>query len=407
MTGPPRLLLVECAALATPADDDGGRHLRLLGRVVEHLASVCPWVDVVRPGVCALPVRGPARYFGTEQAVAGRVRETVAAALASTPSSPPGPDGEIRLGIAEGLFAAALAASTGTTVPPGETPRFLAPWPVDVLGDPELAGVLARLGLTTLGRFAELPAADVLARFGAAGARCHRVARGLDGELPGDRVPGMAQRLVAVLGRELALVERQPGFWGGASAADERAEEVLTTLQRRLGAEAVVVPVLAGGRGLAERCRLVPWRPRAGSGAQGRDAPGRAGPPWPGAVPLPAPARVLVTACPAELRGGGDVPVGVTGRGLLTARPERLSVAGGPWCPVVAWSTPWPLEEGWWSAGQRVARLQVLAGAVPAGACPAGAAPGGAVPARDVPGGERAYLLVLERGRWRVEAVYD
>lgn len=402
-----RLLLVECPSLAAPGEDDGDRHLRRFARVVESLASVCPWVDAVRPGVCALPVRGPTRYFGSEQAVTGLVGRTVAAVLEGAGS---GGD-EVRLGIAEGLFAAALAAEAGVAVPPGETPAFLSPWPVDVLGDRELADVLVRLGLGTLGAFAGVTPADVLARFGAAGVRCHRVARGLEGELPGYRAPGLGRRLVAVLGRDLALVDHQPEFWGGASAADERAAGALTVLQRRLGVEAVTVPVLGGGRGPADRCRLVPWRPRSASSQQedakrggrgetgkgkgkGKERNGRQddGPPWPGRLPPPAPARVLAWECAAELRAEGDLPVRVTSRGLLTGRPRLVSVAGGPWREVAAWSAPWPVEERWWSRGRRrAARLQVLA------------RPGPGPARRD----ETAYLLLVERGRWRVEAVYD
>ena len=88
----------------------------------------------------------------------------------------------------------------------------------------------------------------------------------------------------------------------------------------------------------------------------------------------------------AEVADGDGAPVAVTARGLLTGRPARLSVGGGPWMPVTGWSAPWPVEERWWSRGRRrAARLQVLAG-----------------------GSEgRAYLLVVERGRWRVEAAYD
>ena len=392
----PRLLLVECPGLEAPDEDDGGEHLRRFARVVEALSSVCPWVDAVRPGVCTLPIKGPTRYFGTEEAVLDRVAETVAGALvsgaaarpsgaAAGPSGEVGEAGEVRLGVAEGVFAAALAARSGAVVPAGETPGFLAPWPVEVLGDPELADALVRLGLSTLGRFAAVPAADVLARFGAAGARGHRVARGLDGELPGYRVVGTGARLVAALGRALALQDRQPGFWGGTSAADERAAEVLTELQRRLGTEAVALPVLGGGRGPADRCRLVPWSPAAASPEP--KAPRRkvsSEPPWPGRLPPPAPARVTVGDRPVEMVDAASVPVGVTARGLLTGDPARLSVDGGPWTPVVAWSAPWPVEERWWSrARRRAARLQVLT------------ADG------------TARLLVVERGRWRVEATYD
>jgi len=51
---------------------------------------------------------------------------------------------------------------------------------VRALGDPELARLLRRLGLHTLGDFAALPEGSVLARFGADGVRAHRRARGID-----------------------------------------------------------------------------------------------------------------------------------------------------------------------------------------------------------------------------------
>jgi protein ImuB len=77
------------------------------------------------------------------------------------------------------------------------------------------------------------------------------------------------------------------------------------------------------------------------------------------------------------------VPVGVDGRGLLTGRPDRVSLAGGPWARLAGWSAAWPVEERWWTLGRRrAARLQVVA--------------------ED----GRAWLLVVERGRWRLEAVY-
>jgi protein ImuB len=51
---------------------------------------------------------------------------------------------------------------------------------VETLTVPDLPDVLRRLGLRTLGAFAQLPPRDVLARFGPDGARAHRLARGLD-----------------------------------------------------------------------------------------------------------------------------------------------------------------------------------------------------------------------------------
>ena len=66
---------------------------------------------------------------------------------------------------------------------PGQARAFLAPFPVGVLDGPgaaDLAALLPRLGIRTLGEFASLPAADVVNRFGAPGVIAHRLARGLD-----------------------------------------------------------------------------------------------------------------------------------------------------------------------------------------------------------------------------------
>ena len=409
--GPPRLVVVRCPDLEDGAPGGGGEgaRLRAFSLVVDALAELCPWRDPVRPGMCAFPARGPARYFGGEAAVLARAAELVGGA--ST----------VRLGVAEGVFAAELATRCGggdpagappgsppgrCVVPAGETPAFLAPWPVAVLGTPDLATVLPRFGVRTLGDYAALPVGDVVGRFGVPGAVRHRVARGLEGELPGARTPGLALRL-ARLRHGIALHDHQPGFWGGTSEADERAAVALTALQRRLGTEAVVAPELVGGRAPGERVRLVPWRAdRAGGGDGGagaggtfpRERPGTAAgtapaPPWPGRLPPPAPARTSAGTGagagtggahrPAELAGAGGEPVRVTARGVLTTAPARLSVAGGPWTGVTGWSAPWPVEERWWSrAARRAAHLQVT-----------------------VEGGA-AYLLAVERGRWWVAGAY-
>jgi protein ImuB len=84
----------------------------------------------------------------------------------------------------------------------------------------------------------------------------------------------------------------------------------------------------------------------------------------------------------AELADGDGHPVSVSGRGLLTAAPARLSVEHHPWSPVQAWAGPWPSDERWWSRShRRSARMQVVT-----------AGP--------------AHLLVVEQGRWWVEATY-
>ena len=152
---------------------------------------------MVRPGTCAIGVTGPARYFGGEEALARKITDAVAALGLAC-----------RAGVADGLFAAQLAARASADraangaadqapggpagrvpdragqpwviVASGGTPAFLAPYPVTALDVPELTDLLPRLGIWTLGDFARLPAAEAANRFGLPGARAHRLARGLD-----------------------------------------------------------------------------------------------------------------------------------------------------------------------------------------------------------------------------------
>lgn len=144
--------------------------------VVTTLEEIATKVGVSEPGVCVLPTRGPSRYFGGDEALAKHVALLVDEALRDTGSS-----SRCSVGIADGLFAAKLAASRSIVVPPGRSPAFLAPLSVNVLEwRSDLVGLLRRLGVRTLGDFAALPAADVLDRFGADGALAHRLASGLD-----------------------------------------------------------------------------------------------------------------------------------------------------------------------------------------------------------------------------------
>jgi protein ImuB len=142
------------------------------------------------------------------------------------------------------------------------------------------------------------------------------------------------------------------GLWGGT---DERIERGIARVQGMLGHEAVVVPVLQGGRAPADRQALVPWGERpAGLRATG--------PPWPGSIPPPAPARVLADPWPAALVGPGGQPVAVDDRGAVRGEPARFRTSPDePWQPVAAWAGPWPVEEWWWEGTpRRVARFQVV-----------------------------------------------
>ncbi|MER7704580.1 DNA polymerase Y family protein [Kitasatospora sp. NPDC097605] len=275
-----------CPALEL-RDRDPEAETRRFEPVVAAVEAFTPRVEVLRPGLCAIPVKGPARYFGGEEALAAKVQGAVTAALAASasasaavavaatgpqvhpadaepagsraeagrgdgagrgetglaevvplhpadaeradaeradaeraarrrtagtdelfaaapaardgarggfarpPAYPPAPAPGAatptaapsaplgRVGVADGLFAAVLAARAGVLVPAGRTAEFLAPYPVAALGDAGLAELLERLGLPTVGAFAVLPAESVADRFGPAGTVAHRLARGL------------------------------------------------------------------------------------------------------------------------------------------------------------------------------------------------------------------------------------
>jgi protein ImuB len=151
-------------------EHDPGRDARAFEPVVAAVEQVVAGVEVVRPGACALAVRGPARYFGSEERAAERIVEQVAQECGV----------EAQAGIADGIFAAGLAARAGRIVPPGQTRAFLAGVDVRALERPELTDLLRRLGVRTLGEFAALPVGDVLTRFGFDAALAHRLAAGLD-----------------------------------------------------------------------------------------------------------------------------------------------------------------------------------------------------------------------------------
>ncbi|MGI8662954.1 MAG: DNA polymerase Y family protein [Acidimicrobiales bacterium] len=481
-----------CPALVVLAPDPA-RDARSFEPVLGAMEALTPRIELTVPGRCAFGTLGPARYFGGDEALARR-----ALALADDALCGRRP---ISVGVADGPFAAALAAALGAgntgasggggllVVPEGGASAFLAGCQLEVLERPELVEVLRRLGLHTLGELAALPATDVLARFGPQGATAHRLASGLDprplatrspqpelavqSELdpPAERVEpaafvarALAEQLTGRLHargeactRVLVIAEtehgernerlwrmegagtagalgpaaiaervrwqldgwlsgakrptagitllrlepdevvaakgRQLGFWGSAGVADERVMRALARLEGLLGPESVTVPEWRGGRLPGELVAAVPAgavdlsaaRPAAkpaASTSSGVPLPGER--PWPGALPSPSPATVPAEPTEIEVLDANGAPVGVDGRGTLSATPERLR-AGRNERRVAAWAGPWPVEERWWDpvTHRRRARFQVLTD------------------------DGVARLVVLENGRWSIAAVYD
>ena len=496
---------------------DEGREARGFEAVVSALGTVTPWVEARRPGRCSFGVRGPVRLFGGESALVRHTAEVVDAAVARVGAGVPagtaaGPG--CRIGVADGAFAAGLAARSGgaapehsVIVPRGGSPAFLVPLPVEVLlpggstgGSTGLVDLLVRLGLTTLGAFAALPVADVLARFGTDGLDAHRLASGIDDrpvghrpappdlavsvafDPPVDRIDraafaarsaaealherlsarGMActrvvveaetehgqrvsrrwrdegvlgpaavadrvrwqlegwlhgppavrptsgiTRLVLAPDEVVPASGRQLGFWGGVSAADERAGRACARVVGLMGPGSVRIPEWRGGRDPDDRVALVPfveplWEGGSGgsggSGACPGRGPGRGGKPevkpWPGALPGPSPAAVHFEPVAIDVVDAAGAPVGVDGRGGLSAPPDRLIVsrppagsrlAAAPGERVVAWAGPWPVDERWWDPLRRRRRVRLQV----------------------VTADGTAFLVVLTDGRWTVAATYD
>ncbi|GGJ85400.1 hypothetical protein GCM10010123_13870 [Pilimelia anulata] len=196
-----------CPELAVVAYD-AGRDARAFEPVVAAVEDAVAGVQVLRPGACALAARGPARYFGGEEAAAAHLIEQVGRECGV----------ESRVGVADGTFAAGLAARADRLVPPGGTAAFLAGLDVGALGRPALVELLRRLGIRTLGAYAALPAADVAGRFGADAAWAHRLAAGRDP-------------------RPLALREPPPDLWVSATYEEPLARVDVAAFAARALAE--------------------------------------------------------------------------------------------------------------------------------------------------------------------------
>lgn len=356
-----RLLCVFVPALADESPD--GATLRTYLALLDALGLLCPFTEPVRLGLYAMPTRGPSRFFGGEAAVL----DAVAAAVGDVARA------EARLGVADGLFGAELAARRAVVVPVGATDAFRRAQPLDALGRRDLATTGRRLGLHTVGAFADLAASRVAERFDGHALVLHQVARGLVGELPGQRDPRLAARLARLRGEARPHAE-QRGFFGGRGAGDDRAEAAAHRVRARLGADAVCVASVRGGRRPEDRASLVPW---------GAPAPRRDDAPWPGQLGAPQPATTLVRYVPADLRDAAGAAVRVSGRGLLSADPASVGFSSRARAGVAWHAGPWPIVERWWASPRRRAHLQLV-----------------------LDTGE-AVLLVAESGRWWLSGVYD
>ncbi|MCU1514700.1 MAG: polymerase [Microbacteriaceae bacterium] len=430
--------------------------------VLAAIEETMPGVQLLRPGTCAVRAKGPAQFYGGEEEAALWLLDALhdlgihAARVGIA-------DGAFT---AEHAARSPKQARI-TIVPEGGAADFLAPMPVRLLGDTALATLLQRLGIRTLGQFSRLAPTDVEARFGAAGAHLHALASGLDSRLVVPRTPPteldcfvdfeppldridqvtfgfrisadrliqglVAEKLVCTairievdsesgdvserswlhpqsftaadvvdrlrwqlqgsgaidsgLGSPITRVRVVPeavdaignheqGLWG--TGYDERIHHGLSRVQSMLGHGGVLTAVVGGGRSPRDRSALVAWGDRELAGRSSKQ-------PWPGRLPEPNPGTVFETPMPASVLDARGAAIEVDERGILSGVPDRFSTDGRTLVAVSAWAGPWPIAERWWdeASARRAQRFQVVDSA-------------GA-----------AWLLVLERHLWWVEARYD
>lgn len=247
---------------------DLDREARAFEAVLATLDDITPRIEITRPGTVLFPARGPSRYFGGDEAVAAKLHSVVSAALL-VPTA-------VGVGVADGVFAATLAARQAgraqpgaqpsgaqpsgaqpsgaggaLVIPPGTSPEFLAPLPIHTLGKGELTDVLVRLGLAALGDFAGLDPADVLGRFGAEGARAHRLSCGWDERPPQLEQPPPDLEVHQEFESPLERVDE------AAFVAKGLADELHERLQQRgLAALAILIEgVTVGGEVIQRRWR--------------------------------------------------------------------------------------------------------------------------------------------------------
>jgi protein ImuB len=221
-----------------------------------------------------------------------------------------------------------------------------------------------------------------------AGALADRVRWQLDGWLTGSgstRPTAGVNRLTLVPVEVVAARGRQLGFWGGETLVDERIWRAVARLQGQLGAEAVTVPEVRGGRSPGERVVRVPVAAVDLTEERPAARVEHITEPWPGQVPAPSPATVLAEPEPVLVADARGEPVTVSGRTEVSAPPVTLTLAGRRPVRLIAWAGPWPVDERWWDPARhrRRARFQVV----------------------DQEGA--AHLLAVEAGRWWREATYD
>ncbi|NMO01011.1 DNA polymerase Y family protein [Gordonia sp. TBRC 11910] len=169
------------------AADDANRDGRVFEPVVAAMVELVPNVEVLRPGLCVLPISAGVRYFGSVEVLAEALVDAVSALGV-----------ESSVGVADEMFTAVLAARRGIFVEAGGDAAYLVDRPVgDLMIESslcddrrvELVELLWHLGIRTVGAFAALTPTDVATRFDDDAVLAHRQARALPSRPPSGQAP--------------------------------------------------------------------------------------------------------------------------------------------------------------------------------------------------------------------------
>jgi len=145
-------------------------------QVLSILDEFSPAVEASYHGEAFMDISGTERLFGPEEKLGKHIVKKVSEKTKL----------RAQIGIAASKFVAGVAALSATpcgpiVVKPGSEKRFLDPLPIELLDILDKAkDWLRRLGFSSIGQAADLPASALIEQLGPEGQRVHDLANGLD-----------------------------------------------------------------------------------------------------------------------------------------------------------------------------------------------------------------------------------
>jgi protein ImuB len=122
------------------------RDAAFFDRVLISLSEYVPDHALLNPGMVLFYARGLARFYGSEEKAAQLVQRVVSGERNIS---------DVRVGVADDVFSAVMAATHSTRdnplriIEPGQSAAFLARLPLGVLDDEHTVSLLSRMGINT------------------------------------------------------------------------------------------------------------------------------------------------------------------------------------------------------------------------------------------------------------------